>query len=222
MASQINGVSIVCATVGLVADQRKQRSASLAFVHGIHRWPVNSPHKMPITRKMFPFDDVIMLAILLSHIINKIDIQTPGTWPIRIHAFVTEKTWAPAQFLLLELGQQWYWFLNVPTVPSHYLNQCWLIIRKVLRIHVRAVSQKMSKMSILDRKLKFGNDQSQKFRVRVRNFIRQHQSSSYTQKSISFTVKYLYSIQYTWLSTEQFIIMPYSSNSNCDVVRGPH
>ena len=38
-----------------------------------------------------------------------------------------------------------------------------------------------------------------------------------TQKSISFTVKYLYSIQYTWLSTEQFIIMPYSSNSNCDV-----
>ena len=60
-------------------------------------------------------------------------------------------------------------------------------------------------------------------RERVRNFIRQHQSSSYThKKSISFTVKYLYSIQYTWLSTEQFIIMPCSNNSNCDVVRGPH
>ena len=43
------------------ADQRKhQRSASLAFVRGIHRWPVNSPHKGPVTRKMFPFDDVIM------------------------------------------------------------------------------------------------------------------------------------------------------------------
>ena len=27
---------------------------------GIHRWPVNSPHKWPVTRKMFPFDDVIM------------------------------------------------------------------------------------------------------------------------------------------------------------------
>ena len=27
---------------------------------GIHRWPVNSPHKGPVTRKMFPFDDVIM------------------------------------------------------------------------------------------------------------------------------------------------------------------
>ena len=27
---------------------------------GIHRWPVNSPHKGPVTRKMFPFDDVSM------------------------------------------------------------------------------------------------------------------------------------------------------------------
>ena len=42
-------------------DQRKhQSSASLAFVRGIHRGPVNSPHKWPVTRKMFPFDDVIM------------------------------------------------------------------------------------------------------------------------------------------------------------------
>ena len=30
------------------------------FVLGIHRWPVNSPHKGPVTRKMFPFDDMIM------------------------------------------------------------------------------------------------------------------------------------------------------------------
>ena len=29
-------------------------------MRGIHRWPVNSPHKRPVTRKMFPFDDVIM------------------------------------------------------------------------------------------------------------------------------------------------------------------
>ena len=42
-------------------DQRKhQISASLAFVRGIHRRPVNSPHKWPVTRKRFPFDDVIM------------------------------------------------------------------------------------------------------------------------------------------------------------------
>ena len=63
MASHINGVSIVWSTrtVCSGADQRKQQSSeSLAFVWGIHRWPVNSPHKMPVTRKMFPFDDVIM------------------------------------------------------------------------------------------------------------------------------------------------------------------
>ena len=61
MASQITGVSIVYSAVCLGADQRKQQSsASLAFVRGIHRSPVNSPHKGPVTRKMFPFDDVIM------------------------------------------------------------------------------------------------------------------------------------------------------------------
>ena len=50
------------------ADQRMhQRSASLAFVKGIHRWPVNSPHKRPVTRKMFPFDDVIMWSHLMCH-----------------------------------------------------------------------------------------------------------------------------------------------------------
>ena len=43
------------------ADQRKhQSSTSLAFVRGIHRGPVNSPYKWPVTRKMFPFDDVII------------------------------------------------------------------------------------------------------------------------------------------------------------------
>ena len=40
-----------------------QSSASLAFVPEIHRWPVNSPHKWPVTRKMFPFDDVIMICL---------------------------------------------------------------------------------------------------------------------------------------------------------------
>ena len=61
MASQITGVSIACSTVGSGEDQTKhQSSASLAFARGIHRWPVNSPHDWPVTRKMFPFDDVIM------------------------------------------------------------------------------------------------------------------------------------------------------------------
>ena len=61
MASQITSRTIVYSTVYSGADQRKhQSSASLAFVRVIHRGPVNSPHKRPVTRKMFPFDDVIM------------------------------------------------------------------------------------------------------------------------------------------------------------------
>ena len=61
MTSQITSPTIVYSTVHLGADQRKyQSSASLVFVRGIHRWPVNSPPKWPVTRKMFPFDDVIM------------------------------------------------------------------------------------------------------------------------------------------------------------------
>ena len=56
MASQITSLTIVC------ADQRKhQSSASLAFVPGIHRGPVNFPHKWPLKWKMFPFDDAIMV-----------------------------------------------------------------------------------------------------------------------------------------------------------------
>ena len=59
MASQIIGVWIW--TVYSGADQRNhQSSAWLAFVREIHRWPVDSPHKGPVTRKVFPFDDVII------------------------------------------------------------------------------------------------------------------------------------------------------------------
>ena len=63
MASHITSLTIVYSTVYSGADQRKhQSSASLAFVRGIHRLPVNTPHKWPVTRKMFPFDDVIMVV----------------------------------------------------------------------------------------------------------------------------------------------------------------
>ena len=63
VASQITSLSIVYSTVYSDADQRNHlSSASLAFVQGIHRGPVNSEHKWPVTRKMFPFDDVIMNA----------------------------------------------------------------------------------------------------------------------------------------------------------------
>ena len=61
MASQITSLAIVYSTVYSGTDQRKhQSSASLAFAWRIHRWPINYPHKGPVTRRMFPFDDVII------------------------------------------------------------------------------------------------------------------------------------------------------------------
>ena len=71
IASQITSLTIVYATVYSDADQRKHQSAaSLAFVRGTHRSPVNF-HKWPVTRKMFPFDDVIM---------RRFDSPVPDCW----------------------------------------------------------------------------------------------------------------------------------------------
>ena len=61
LASQITSISTVCSFVCSGVHKRKhQNSASLAFVRVIHLWPMDSPRKGPVTRKMFPFDHVIM------------------------------------------------------------------------------------------------------------------------------------------------------------------
>ena len=68
MASQITSFMVVYSTVYSGADQGKhQSSTSLAFVRGIHRELVNSPHKWPVMRKMFSFDDIIMSINCLIH-----------------------------------------------------------------------------------------------------------------------------------------------------------
>ena len=76
MASQITSVLIVCLTVCSWADQSKHQSSTLlAFLRGIHLSPVDSPHKGPVTQKMFLFDDIIMIWE------REIDLNfdTPGT-----------------------------------------------------------------------------------------------------------------------------------------------
>ena len=95
IASPITSLVGVCSAVWLGSDQRKHQSpASLAFVWGIHRRPVNSPHKGPVTRKMFPIDDVIMFA--------------PGNekWPIWCQAI----TWTNDQLLsITSLRTIFFW-----------------------------------------------------------------------------------------------------------------
>ena len=81
IASEITSLTIVYSIVYWAADQRKhQSSASLAFVQGIHRGPVNSPHKWPVMRKVFPFDDVIMVTDPTNDFLSTI----PISWNINL------------------------------------------------------------------------------------------------------------------------------------------
>ena len=95
MASQITSLTIVYSTVYSGADQRKrQSSASLAFVWGIHQWPVNSPQKCPVTLKMFPFDDVIMWSWLRGSYCNN---KTYGhRWSMGL---CRSSKWVPLQYM---------------------------------------------------------------------------------------------------------------------------
>ena len=90
LASQIINITIVYSTVYSDADQIKHQSpASMAFVQGIHRGPVNSPHKWPVTRKMFPFHDVIMYLVMSIH-----DVHFQIVWPFQLHE-LRGSPWGP-------------------------------------------------------------------------------------------------------------------------------
>ena len=108
IASQLTGVSIVCSIVGSGTNQRKHQSwASLAFVWGIHQWPVNSPLKGLVTRKMFPFDDVIMW--------EGTRIVSP-TMAARQYALSPPTTWIRGngnEFFQLSKYAQWIYILMV-------------------------------------------------------------------------------------------------------------
>ena len=81
IASQMTSLTIVYSTVHSDADHRKhESSASLEFVRGIHRGPVNSPHKWPVTRKMFPFDDVIMPYVAVSLLLITASYENVQIW----------------------------------------------------------------------------------------------------------------------------------------------
>ena len=127
IASQITSLTIVYSTVYLDTDQRKhQSSAALAFVRGIHRRPVISPHKWPVTRKMFPFDDVIMgsfyyiCSFKFFRLINISEKSKPfcprgsllgayAAFPF-IHLFIYPDT---SICHYTELAENWHHFLSV-------------------------------------------------------------------------------------------------------------
>ena len=103
MASQIINHTIVYPTVYSGADQKNhQSSASLAFVRGIHWWPVNSPHKWTVTQKMFQFDDVIRVyEIFVVALVGLINLEN-STWECVIESsqYSTYTYWAYRRFVL--------------------------------------------------------------------------------------------------------------------------
>ena len=155
MASEITSPTIVYSTRNLGADQRKhQSSASLAFVRGIHRGPVNSPHKWPVTRKMFPFDDVIITWFgdgMAPVWFSLLSVPSPtGTHEVfnsssldQIAAILADDVFRciflnetfcifiriSLKFVLraqLTISQhQFRQWLGTDQATSHYLNKCW-------------------------------------------------------------------------------------------------
>ena len=124
MASQITSLTIVYSTVYSGTDQRKhQRSASVAFVRGFHQWPVNSPHKGPVTQKMFPFDDIIIFhPYIWERVVLSIPIHQPSTPPHPPTALV------PVKFLEMQRGK-------LQVSPKHKETQAMSIYLGILELH---------------------------------------------------------------------------------------
>ena len=124
MASQITSLTIVYSTVYSGADQRKhQSSASLAFVRGIHRWAVNSPHEWPVTRKMFPFDDVIMLSWLVistESAVNSAIHFTKCTLVSPIRSEIPDIILSQDKRCAMCVNKFWMWlcWINISGIPS--------------------------------------------------------------------------------------------------------
>ena len=123
MKSQTTDVSIVCSIAGSGTNQRKhQNSASLAFVCEIHRWPANSPHKRPVTRKMFPLM-TSSRSFILCNTYSEFADDEYATWDSSntgVSILVADglvPTWCQ---------QQWRWPILDGIMPAH--SKCDLII----------------------------------------------------------------------------------------------
>ena len=111
MASQITSLTIVYSTVYSGADQRRhQSSASLAFVRGIHRWPVNSPHEGPVTRNMVPFDDIIIwsrIRVQIRSFLSRRSSNVDNSFDKRLLLITNlANAWPQSFFIASGLGQE--------------------------------------------------------------------------------------------------------------------
>ena len=140
MASQVTSVPIVYSTVGPGAEQRiHQSSASLAFVWGIHRWPVNSPHKRPAENVSIWWRH---LDLLLEHVAIVCQIYVP-TWDIlqgssRLRDWLSLWRWVPWINHLPPVCWYTYWKLGARehTCLMRLQYQRWWMLRVFHYIYI--------------------------------------------------------------------------------------
>ena len=132
-------LAVRCSRKAVKLNHSLTHSMSLAFVSGIHQWPVSSPHQGSVTQKMFPFDDIITsvdswtylyilfgVAIPLLAVGQSSDISSTGKITVNnIETFwqIQSTTKNTAQYLNLKIWYTWwphhpglshliYWSLN--------------------------------------------------------------------------------------------------------------
>ena len=135
MASLIDGLKSVYSTVHSGADQRKhQSSASLAFVRGIHRRPVNSPHKWLVTRKMFPYSMMSSWSVQMLHGFFVITwLKGDATWPppcvtVQHHAITWKSDgWSPMVLRGI--------IFNANSIKFQMISFMKIILKYVLQVH---------------------------------------------------------------------------------------
>ena len=130
MASQITSLTIVYSTVYSGTDQRNYQSPpSLSFVPGIHRLLVNFPHKEPVTRKLFPIDDIIMECVRLKWE----DESIHYTLKDRARFLLNDRYFkyhAPISYLI---SQAW----AVLIMPHRILSRFWPLVSRKIPRHFR-------------------------------------------------------------------------------------
>ena len=143
MASQITSLAIVYSTVYLGADQRNNQSSTpLAFLRGIHRWPLNCPHKWPVTRKMFPFDEVIMWIHVLPLATTVLESTcSTSNKVIRFNVL-------PLSLQLLELCYY---------RQQRYSSQCFIICKRSISISVLPVATEVLESRWYQRQQEYWN-----------------------------------------------------------------
>ena len=133
IASLITSITSVYSTIHSGADQRKhQSSASLAFVREIHRRPMNSLHKWPVTRKMFLLDDAIMSCCIMA--VYSLVMDTRNTTSV-CKTCVATHTWY--YIILVRSGHSKSFVDPVPVNKIYgYPISKWFITRLINRVHV--------------------------------------------------------------------------------------